>query len=263
MEKKIILNPVKTYARFENYHWWFIARRRIVREIVLQILPPSRNSLIIDIGCGPGANIAAFAATHPCLGVDNSAEAIQIARERYPMVRFLEGIYPLDLGETTREAKLFLIMDVVEHLENPRVMLENIVASASVGAYFLVTVPADPTLWSAHDIAVGHFRRYTTNSLAALFTGLQLVPIILTPYNSRLFYVIKALRFMNWLLRRGFARTASEGTDLRIPPYPFNGILTALFSYEAIPISRALRNRTPSPFRRGVSLIYLLEKSGG
>ena len=71
------------------------------------------------------------------------------------MVTFIEGNYPSNLGETTKKAKLFLLMDVLEHIEDPRPIVENIVLAASTGAYFVVTVPADQDLWSAHDEAVG------------------------------------------------------------------------------------------------------------
>ena len=256
-------NPVSAYARFEIYHWWFIARRRIVTEVVSKILPPSKEALIIDIGCGPGANLASFAASYPCIGIDTSAEAIRVAQARYPMVTFIEGNYPSNLGETTKKAKLFLLMDVLEHIEDPRPIIEDIVLAASTGAYFVVTVPADQDLWSAHDEAVGHYRRYTTQSLESLFAGLPVVPLLLSPYNSRLYLFIKIFRRLSLPLRRAFSNVKAEGTDLSIPPYPFNGILTALFSYEAIPISRALQDRTQSPYKRGVSLMYILQKTGG
>ncbi|HEV1997877.1 MAG TPA: class I SAM-dependent methyltransferase [Candidatus Dormibacteraeota bacterium] len=256
-------NPIRAYAHFEEYHWWFLARRRILRELVRFLLPPSKDTLIIDIGCGPGANIAAFAAGYHCIGIDTSAEAIEIARERYPMVEFVNGVSPGDLGSAPEAADLFLVMDVLEHIEHPRAMLESIVARASKDAYLLITVPADPDLWSPHDEAVGHYRRYTRETLAELVHGLPLETVMVSPYNARVYWGVKVTRRLARALRRGHGGTDAEGTDLRIPPFPLNGILTALFSQEAMPLARALREQSPSPFRAGVSLIAIFQKTEG
>lgn len=256
-------NPIRAYAQFEEYHWWFLARRRIIQELVRYLLPPSKDTLIIDVGCGPGANIAAFAAVYHCIGIDTSAEAVDIAKERYPMVEFVNGICPSDLGDATPAAALFMIMDVLEHIESPREMLESLVARASRGAYFLITVPADPDLWSPHDEAVGHYRRYTRQSLTELLSGLPLEAVLISPYNSRVYWGVKVVRRLARALRRSHGKADAEGTDLRLPPFPLNGILTALFSQEAMPLARALREKTPSPFKTGVSLIAIMRKTEG
>jgi SAM-dependent methyltransferase len=256
-------NPIRAYAQFEDYHWWFLARRRIIRELVRHLLPPSRDTLIIDVGCGPGANIAAFAAGYHCIGIDTSTEAIEIARERYPMVEFVNGVCPRDLGNAPEAAALFMIMDVLEHIEHPREMVESLVARASKGAYFLVTVPADPDLWSTHDEAVGHYRRYTPETLAELLRGLPLETVMVSPYNARVYWGVKVIRRAARALRRGHGRSDAQGTDLRIPPFPFNGMLTAIFSQEAMPLARALMEGKPSPFKTGVSLIAILRKTEG
>jgi len=70
------------HARIERRHWWFVARRRIIRRVVGELLPTDRRSVIVDVGCGTAANLAALAARHDCAGVDTSVEAIALARER-------------------------------------------------------------------------------------------------------------------------------------------------------------------------------------
>ena len=179
------------------------------------------------------------------------------------MVEFVNGSSPGDLGSAPEAADLFLIMDVLEHIEQPRTMLESVVARATKGAYFLVTVPADPELWSPHDEAVGHFRRYTRETFEELVRGLPLETVMISPYNARMYRGVKVVRRLARALRRGHGGTSAAGTDLRIPPVPMNGILTALFSQEAMPLARALRERAPSPFRAGVSLIAILQKTEG
>ena len=36
----------------ELRHWWFVARRRILYELIDRLLPASTDTTIVDIGCG-------------------------------------------------------------------------------------------------------------------------------------------------------------------------------------------------------------------
>ena len=50
--------------------------------------------MIVDVGCGTGANIAAMAEDYTCVGIDPSREAIELARSRFPGGRFVCGPRP-------------------------------------------------------------------------------------------------------------------------------------------------------------------------
>ena len=76
------------HADIEQRHWWFVGRRRIMTRLAAEILPPSPRSLVIDVGCGTGANIAALADRYACVGIDTSAEAIQLAQLDFPKCGF-------------------------------------------------------------------------------------------------------------------------------------------------------------------------------
>ena len=131
-------------------HWWFVGRRRIaLMRLAAKILPPSPQSLVIDVGCGTGANIAALADRYACVGMDSWAEAIQLAQARFPKVRFLTGLAPDDLGDLAGQARLILLMDVLEHVSDDFLFFSRLLAAAAPSCcYFLLTVPADESLWS-------------------------------------------------------------------------------------------------------------------
>jgi ubiquinone/menaquinone biosynthesis C-methylase UbiE len=57
------------------------------------------------------------------------------------------------------------IFDVLEHLENPQVVLSEIRRVLKPGGFIVTTVPANPWLFSDYDISIGHFRRYSRKSL--------------------------------------------------------------------------------------------------
>ena len=230
--------------------------------MVLQLMQPSTSRLIVDVGCGPGGNLASFAAMFTCLGVDTSETAIDLARHRFPGVEFVCGIAPHDIPEQAARADLWLIMDVLEHVDNDRAMLAALVAAAKPGALFFITVPADPTLWSPHDDAAGHRRRYTRDTLCSLWRDFPVEERLVSAYNARLYWPVRAVRAVTSRLGRGHGTQDAEGLDLRFPPAPFNGILTALLTNEAVRLTDALGRRRRG-YRRGVSLISVLERVPG
>ena len=67
------------HADLEEQHWWFVARRRIMRALVEQLVAGTpekdRQATVIDVGCGTGANIAALADGYRAFGIFSASEA--------------------------------------------------------------------------------------------------------------------------------------------------------------------------------------------
>ena len=63
------------------------------------------------------------------------------------------------------------LFDVLEHLEEPTELLQEIYRVLKPGGFLLVSVPAFQFLWSAEDEALGHFRRHSKASLKNLVGG--------------------------------------------------------------------------------------------
>lgn len=247
------------HADIEQRHWWFIGRRKILCRLAVELLGDSPQATVIDVGCGTGANIAALADRYCGVGIDTSAEAIGLARQRFPNVRFLSGNAPKDLGETAAEAKLFLLTDVLEHVEDDFAMLSELLAAARPGSYFLLTVPADPSLWTGNDVAFGHYRRYEKERLEQVWAGLPVTTLLSSYFNTRLFPVIRAIR--KWNQRRGRV-SGQAGTDFWLPSAPVNKLLTAVFAGEAKRLIAALHRRQPA-YASGASLVAVLRREPG
>lgn len=250
----------KLHADIEQQHWWFVARRQILRTIVEQILPPHSSNLIVDVGCGTGANIAAFAGSYACLGIDTSQAAIESAQKRFPGVRFLQGHAPQDLDQSERGADLFLITDVMEHVPDDFLFLSQLVAAAKPGAYFVITVPAHEALWSEHDVSFGHYRRYDRQRFEASWAGLPVTTLMTSYYNARLHPIVKAMRSLS--RRRGRA-WGGAGSDFLLPPPLINGALTRLFAGEQKRLLHVLASGRHRGYDTGVSLITVLRRDAG
>jgi SAM-dependent methyltransferase len=248
------------HADIEQDHWWFVARRRIVRQLIGEILPPAADALIIDVGCGTGGNIADLADDYTCLGIDTSAEAVALAERRFPQVQFVCGSAPQDLGAKIEQAKLVLLMDVLEHVPDDFAVLSALLAAARPGTHFLLTVPADYSLWSEHDRSFGHYRRYDRQRLEMVWAGLPVTPRLVSYFNSRLYWLIRLIRERNRL--RGEA-AGRAGTDFWMPRPSLNRMLQSIFAGESRRLSGLLAGRYRRGYRRGASLLALLRREAG
>lgn len=247
----------RRHAAVEDVHWWFVARRAIVAPLIDAAMSGRSGDLIADVGCGTGCLVATLSERYRCLGIDNSELAISFARAKYPGCRFLLADVSDGLREFSPEIALYTLMDVLEHLEEDREFLATVASLARPGAHILITVPAAPKLWSDHDVAANHVRRYDEMSFRALWAGLPVRPRVVTPYNARLYPAIWAARVAG--RRLGLFGT-NGGDDLALPPTPLNRALGAIFAGERKRVARLLESARTRPYRRGVSLLALLQR---
>jgi SAM-dependent methyltransferase len=271
----------KLHAQIEERHWWFVARRRILRELVAAVVPSVAESrsvsprltaslgetrlqdqstphrpIVVDIGCGTGANLAAFAGDYRCAGIDTSPEAIDLARSRYPGTTFICGQAPEGIRSWLSRSSVVLLTDVLEHVPDDFGMLESIVQACPEGSQLVLTVPADMQLWSPHDESFGHYRRYDLDNFSALWESLPLRTRLVSYFNSRLYPAVRAARAIS--RRRGEA-AGEANTDFSLPIAPVNAALESIFAGERKKLRRAIdANRTV--YKRGVSLVAVLER---
>jgi SAM-dependent methyltransferase len=149
-------------AALEHRHWWYAGRRAVVRR-ELADLPPGRA---LDVGCGPGGN----SETLQRLGwrvtaLDYARSATEMARARHlPVVQADARMLPIGDGALD----LVLSTDAWEHIEEDSRVAAEAYRVLRPGGQLLVMVPAGMDLWSGHDLALGHVRRYERDQLVAL-----------------------------------------------------------------------------------------------
>ncbi len=175
---------VAQYEELERKHWWWLARRRILGS-VLEELPivacPGRKPRLLDIGCGAGLNLAALSDNFECAGLEPDPVLARAAQANSGA-----AIHALDLAQAQRSQPLgdqgfdcILLLDVIEHMDDDLGALRAAKGLLSPGGLLLVNVPALPRLWSVHDEANGHKRRYYLPQLRELISaaGLELLSL--------------------------------------------------------------------------------------
>lgn len=245
-----------THAAMEDTHWWFLARRDILEVMLSECSRLGATGSVLDVGCGTGGNTARFAQTHPAVGVEPSPEAVRLARQRFPSLTFVEGVAPDAVSQQVSAADVFVLTDVLEHVQEDRKLVERLVGAAKPGAFFIITVPANEKLWTEHDVSHGHFRRYSLNSFSKLWRDVGVETMLLSYFNSRLLPLVYLVR--KWERLTGRA-TGEAGTDLKLPSPRVNSVLRGIFSGESAALRRQF-GKSGVAYRNGVSLIGVFRK---
>jgi SAM-dependent methyltransferase len=162
----------------------------------------------------------------------------QVARGALP-----DGI-PFD-GENF---DLILMSDVLEHLDDDIAALRALRSRLKASGWLVATVPAMQWLWSGHDEAHHHRRRYHASSLRATVLKAGYEIAYLGYFNFILFPVVAAMRLTDRWRKRD--RTPSVSSYTTMPPSPINAMLRHIFTSE-----RRMLGLVRMPF--GVSLLLL------
>lgn len=232
------------HAAHEDHHWWYVARRSIVLDLIRTHLSnrPERARLL-DVGCGAGGMLSAMRQFGDVVGVDPSPVAVALTAERSGAdVR--EGSLPDALPIAMSERfDVITALDVIEHIDDDAAALRTLARLVAPDGLLIVTVPAFAFLWSGHDVVNEHRRRYSSRMLRTVLEGAGLQVERISYFNTLLFPPIAAIRIVRRLLGRQEA-----SADVGAVPAPVNRILSSLFGAE-----RHILRHATLPF--GVSLI--------
>jgi SAM-dependent methyltransferase len=218
----------------EDTHWWFEGRRAVIWAL-LRRTGTAGNLRLLDAGCGTGRNMLEFDALGTVRGVDFSPDALEFCRRR--------GLRDVQQGQLESlpfddaSFDLILATDVLEHVRDDRAALQELHRVAAPGGRLLATVPAYGWLWSQHDTASHHFRRYTLRVLRERVVAAGWEPLAWSYFNTVLLAPVAAVRLLG---RRRPARDG-ERPDLELTPSWLNRVLAQPMRLEAALIGRGVR----------------------
>ena len=177
----------------EDANWWYRARRALVAKwLERRRAQLGRPLEILDIACAAGMSFRHFTAYGNLRGVDISAETIRLCKRRG-----IDRIVQCDamkLPFKERSFDVVMALDALEHLPDDAAGIAEMRRVARDDALLLVTVPAYQFLWSPHDVAFHHFRRYTRGELGRKLVAGGLALEKLSYYSSAVLPPVYALR---------------------------------------------------------------------
>lgn len=233
-------------AHAEGRHWWFAARRRIIKRMLHRLDLPA-DARILEIGCGSGGNLAMLGELGELEAIELDDTARTVARSR-STIAVRKGSLPDGMPDFTAPFDLILMLDVLEHIEQDEPSLDRLIGLLNPGGQLMLTVPAFPFVWSAHDVLHHHFRRYRRGSLRRMLERAGFTVDYASYFNTFLFPLVAGVRLLGRLIGEGDPQAA-----LNMPAAPINLALREIFAAEQW-VMRAL----PLPF--GVSLMVVARK---
>jgi SAM-dependent methyltransferase len=149
----------------EASHFWHVARRRFIRDQMVNHIDPAAT--IIEIGAGTGYVASDLVASGYCtyLFGDRVPEALLYERTHLPAVPAVQ--FDLRQAPFRNSFDVALMFDVLEHLDNDIDSLRQVRSILRDGGRLVMTVPAHQWLWHADDVASGHKRRYSRRTLTS------------------------------------------------------------------------------------------------
>jgi SAM-dependent methyltransferase len=158
-------------------HPWEVVRSEFFVDVVDRHVGRDRPVTWLDVGAGDGwlgASIAGHLApgsSMRCWDVNYDPLDLDELQRAHPDITF-------SAARPDRRFDVVSMLDVLEHIEDDRTVLEDIVDSLmEPGGLAVVSVPVHPRLFSRHDVALRHFRRYRPAECRDLLTasGLDIV----------------------------------------------------------------------------------------
>jgi len=210
---------VRKLAELEDDHWWYRERRHLLAKAISGLVP----GRAIDIGAAGGGNTRVLRQHGwDAVALEYGADGAEVAHGR--------GLATLR-GDATRlpladdSLDLVVAFDLLEHLHDDDAAVAEVRRVLKPTGTYLVAVPADPRLWSSHDEAVDHVRRYTREGLLDLL--------------DRGGFDVRDVRSWNVLLRPVVAmrRRTSSGSDLDgLHPVVNFGLRTIITAERYLPV---------------------------
>ncbi len=155
----------------EESYWWHQGRRHLVTRFMTGFFGPEDKMEILDVGCGTGRNLNLLERWGTVLGVEPEGPGLEACRKagRGPDRVMAAPADRLPFPDASFD--LVTAFDVLEHLEDDQAGLREFHRVLRPGGHLLLTVPAYRFLWSIHDEALGHRRRYVASEIHSLLNN--------------------------------------------------------------------------------------------
>jgi len=234
----------------EDTYWWFQGRMQIITNCLEThgVLRPGIR--VLDVGCGTGLMLQRLTDVKP-IGLDFSHLSMEFCRRRGAERLLQADVVNLPFQDNAFD--LILALDLLEHVERDDLLVDQFHRVLKPGGHAMITVPAHESLWSEHDEALHHYRRYSKDQFRRLLAegGFELVKYTFA-ITATYWPIVAFRRFQRWRHRNDTNRRPK--THLIALPRLINQALIGVLHAEAWWLRR---HTLPA----GVSLLCLARKS--
>jgi len=242
---------LRATARAESRHFWFRGFRAFVTPLLRYATAGRPDPLLLDCGCGTGANVEWLGTFGRAYGFDLAEIGLRLGREagRTRLARASVTAVPFPTGSFD----LVSSFDVLYALDarDEREAIAEMYRLLKPGGFAIVNVAAMPALRGDHSVLSHEIRRYNRDDLRRRLEAAGFSVVRLTYTNSTLFLPLAAARMLQ--RRRGLGRETNAEHEIAVPPAPINAAMSVVLWAESLWL-RAFN----APF--GSSLLCLARK---
>lgn len=212
----------RCYRTLWERHWWWRSREAYLLGWIERLHRSSPRERILDVGCGDGLFFERLARFGKVDGLEPDASLVNNPRWQSQIrVGSLDRRF-----QGSSDYDLLLMLDVLEHIDEDCEALHAAHSALRPGGHLLLTVPALSWLWSQHDVANEHYRRYHPAGLRAVLAAAGFEVEVVRYFFC---WTVAPLLVRRWLTPAG--SVSGQGTAdyaVPIPPGPINRALTLL-----------------------------------
>lgn len=193
---------ISEFSRLDNQgsylrHPWETSRKNVLHTFLKQSKIKFPVERIVDIGSGDAYVIhtlleKGLAKEYFAIDIAYNDDVINQLKQNnsHSNVTYLQSLDDYFSNYQTDIKTLYLCMDVLEHLADEDVILKYFLPYK--GDDFFFAVPAFQSVFSEHDVLLGHYRRYTLKQLE----------FVLKKYNFKIVnkgYYFTSLLLFRWI----------------------------------------------------------------
>ena len=151
-------------AAVESRHFWFRARNTLIVWAIRKYFPNLYS--LLEVGCGSGFVLSGIAKAFPqvhLVGSEIFVAGLEVAAQRVPTAELIQ----MDARQLpyVNEFDVVAAFDVIEHIDQDELVLQNFFRAIKPGGGCIITVPQHKWLWSPVDEEACHKRRYSADEL--------------------------------------------------------------------------------------------------
>lgn len=238
------------FFELESGNFWFRSRSRLIHFMIDKHFAHATNFL--EIGCGTGYVLSQIDGTFPNLkltGGEAMSAGLQFAQQRTNKAELIQ----VDARSLPYEDEFDLIgaFDVIEHIDEDELVLNQLYKATTPGGGLILTVPQHDWLWSYMDDYSQHKRRYSAKELRKKVSDAGYEILQMTSFVSLLLPAM----YLSRLANSESPKNADQTAELRL-----HGVVNYVFE-KIMDIERYLI-QMGIPFRAGGSLMLAARKAG-
>jgi ubiquinone/menaquinone biosynthesis C-methylase UbiE len=209
-------------------YFWFRGKTDLIHTLMLKKHPGRKDLKILNIGAGTGDDLKVLKDFGKNYVIDIDANALAVIDPA-----LCEDKREADACDLPYENNFFDVViscDCFEHIQDDHKAISEVHRVLKPGGILIFTVPAFQSLYSSHDKALDHYRRYSKTTIGAAMAA----------FSKRKFYFWNTLLFPPAALSRLLRKNAKPKVDNPQMGKFMNGMMYRILRIDNFLIKRNL-----------------------